>query len=94
MTNVPPWKRSIGYLPQDGLLFPNRTVRKNIQFALEVRHVDSDEINSQVDKIAEMLDLSNLLERKPMGLSGEKRKKFASRGRSYANQMYFCLMNP
>ncbi len=75
MTNVPPWKRSIGYLPQDGLLFPNRTVRKNIQFALEVRHVDYDEINSQVDKIAEMLDLSSLLERKPLGLSGGEAQK-------------------
>ncbi len=75
MTNVPPWKRSIGYLPQDGLLFPNRTVRKNIQFALEVRNIDSNEIDCQVDKVVEMLDLSNLLERKPLGLSGGEAQK-------------------
>ena len=75
MTNVPPWKRAIGYLPQDGLLFPNRTVQKNIQFGLEVRGAGSDEINSQVDKVVEMLDLSNLLERKPQGLSGGEKQK-------------------
>ncbi len=75
MTNVPPWNRGIGYLPQDGLLFPNRTVRKNIQFSLEVRHTDSDEMNSRVDKVAKMLDLSKLLERKPLGLSGGEAQK-------------------
>ena len=75
MTNVPPWKRSIGYLPQDSLLFPNRTVQKNIQFGLEVRGAGSDEINNQVDKVVEMLDLSNLLERKPQGLSGGEKQK-------------------
>lgn len=75
MTNVPPWKRAIGYLPQDGLLFPNRTVQKNIQFGLEVRGAGSDEINSQVDKVVEMLDLSNLLKRKPQGLSGGEKQK-------------------
>jgi len=75
MTNVPPWKRGIGYLPQDGLLFPNRTVRKNIQFSLEVRHIHSGEMNIRVNKIAEMLDLSNLLERKPKGLSGGETQK-------------------
>ena len=75
MTNIPPWKRAIGYLPQDGLLFPNRTVKKNIQFGLEVRGAGFDEINSQVNKVVEMLDLSNLLERKTQGLSGGEKQK-------------------
>ncbi len=75
MANMPPWKRGIGYLPQDGLLFPNKNVRKNIQFGMEVRGVDSAEINKQVDTVVEMLDLSNLLDRKPKGLSGGEKQK-------------------
>lgn len=80
MTNIPPWKRKIGYLPQDVLLFPNRSVQRNIQFALEVRHIDSTEINNQVNQIAETLGLSNLLERKPIGLSGGEAQKVCLAG--------------
>jgi len=73
--NIPPWKRNIGYLPQEGLLFPNRTVKENIQFPLEMRKQTKTEIENSVGEIADMLELSELLNRKPQGLSGGEKQK-------------------
>ena len=73
--NIPPWERNIGYLPQEGLLFPNQTVKENIQFPLEMRSLTKKKINSAVDEIVDMLDLSKLLNRKPQGLSGGEKQK-------------------
>ena len=73
--NIPPWERNIGYLPQEGLLFPNQTVKENIQFPLEMRSLTKKKINSAVDEIVDMLDLSELLNRKPQGLSGGEKQK-------------------
>jgi len=75
MTDTPPWKRNIGYLPQDGLLFPNRTVRGNIIFPLEVRGVKKEKIMEKLAKITELIGITHLLDRKPDGLSGGERQK-------------------
>jgi len=75
MENIPPWKRNIGYLPQEGLLFPNRTVKENILFPLEMRGLTKIEINRNIDEIVDMLELSPLLNRKTQGLSGGEKQK-------------------
>jgi len=72
---IPPWKRNIGYLPQEGLLFPNRTVKENIQFPLEVRKIPKSEVIKEINAVAEMLEISELLNRKPEGLSGGEKQK-------------------
>ncbi len=73
--NIPPWKRNIGYLPQEGLLFPNRTVKENIRFPLEMRKQTKTKIENAVGEITDMLELSELLNRKPQGLSGGEKQK-------------------
>jgi len=74
---LPPWRRNIGYVPQEGILFPNRTVGGNIGFGLEVRHTAGPTKNSRVNETAEMLGIEHLLDRIPQGLSGGERQKVA-----------------
>ena len=73
--DLPPWKRNIGYIPQEGLLFKNMTVRGNIRFALEVRGLDGRTIRSKVEQVASMMEIEHLLDRMPGGLSGGERQK-------------------
>jgi len=73
--DAPPWRRRIGYVPQEGVLFPNRSVRGNISFPLEVRSITRDEIERQVRWIAGLVGVTHLLERKVVGLSGGERQK-------------------
>ena len=75
VTNVPPWTRGIGYVPQDDTLFPNRTVARNLAFGLEVRKTRSSDRMRRVKQIAEFLGVSHLLERAPAGLSGGERQR-------------------
>ncbi len=77
ITELPPWKRNVGYVPQDGLLFPNYTVAQNIAFGLRVRHLSSKERRQQVDRMAEMLHITPLLDRNIRDLSGGEQQKTA-----------------
>ena len=56
VTDVPPGQRGIGYVPQDGALFPTMTVRDQIGFALKVRRRAVGEIALIVDRLADELD--------------------------------------
>ena len=73
--DLPPWKRRIGYVPQEGVLFPNRNVYDNIGFGLEVRRIARQARRSAIERTAELLGLSPLLDRMPVGLSGGERQK-------------------
>ncbi len=75
VSELPPWRRNIGYVPQDGLLFPNRTVAGNIAFGLEVRGAGRQEIDRRVARMAEMLSIAHLLGRRTGGLSGGERQR-------------------
>jgi ABC-type sugar transport system ATPase subunit len=75
LEDIPPWKRQLGYVPQDGVLFPNRTVSQNIGFGLEVRHVPRPDRDTTIHQITELLRIGHLLDRLPHGLSGGERQK-------------------
>ena len=79
VTDVPPWERGIGYVPQDYALFPNRDVRRNIAFGLEVRKTERKaaplSLEGRVEATAEMLGVGHLLGRTVEGLSGGERQK-------------------
>jgi len=84
ITDLPPWKRNIGYVPQDGVLFPNRTVRENIRFGLEVRRLDKNTMSREVACVASMLGIAHLMDRRIEGLSGgEKQKVSLARGLAF-----------
>lgn len=75
VTGLPPWKRGLGAIQQDGLLFPNRTVRDNIGFGLEIRGLGQTERDRAVEEVAGQFNILPLLDRMPAGLSGGERQK-------------------
>ncbi len=77
VTAIPPAARNVGYVPQDGVLFPTMTVRENLAFALRVRAVSQKDIDARVTELAEQLGLTPLLPRRAVGLSGGEAQRVA-----------------
>jgi ABC-type sugar transport system ATPase subunit len=77
ITNLTPGERSIGYVPQDGALFPTLTVRENIGFALRIRGESGPGSRAAVESLAERLGIAGVLDRKPQHLSGGERQRVA-----------------
>ncbi|NDD60646.1 MAG: ATP-binding cassette domain-containing protein [Actinobacteria bacterium] len=70
VTDLAPKDRNIAMVFQSYALYPHMTVAENIGFNLKINNVDKEEIKRRVEETARMLDLSDLLERKPAKLSG------------------------
>lgn len=85
VTNLKAAERGIGYVPQDVALFRTMTIRQNLGFALRVRRWPRADIRTRVDELADLLALTDLLARKPTGLSGGEARRVAL-GRALA----FC----
>jgi ABC-type sugar transport system ATPase subunit len=77
ITNLTPGERGIGYVPQDGALFPTMTVRENIGFALRIRGESGPGSRAAVESLAERLGIAGVLDRKPQHLSGGERQRVA-----------------
>ena len=94
VTALPPGARGIGFVPQDGSLFTTKTVRTHLAFGPRIQKWDQEEIDTQVEALAEELGLSELLDRKPHGLSGGERQRVAL-GRALAVRPgILCLDEP
>jgi multiple sugar transport system ATP-binding protein len=77
---------------QDYAIYPHMTVFDNIAFPLRIRNVDKDEIQKRVEKTAELLGISSLLNRKPRQLSGGQRQRVAL-GRAIVRRPKVFLMD-
>jgi molybdate transport system ATP-binding protein len=66
---VPPWRRGVGWVPQEAHLFPHRTVRENLRW---VRCADDE-----CARVAALLGIEHLLDRRPRHLSGGERQRVA-----------------
>jgi ABC-type branched-subunit amino acid transport system ATPase component len=77
ITNLTPGERGIGYVPQDGALFPTMTVRENIGFAPRIRGESGPGSRAAVESLAERLGIAGVLDRKPQHLSGGERQRVA-----------------
>lgn len=75
--NVRPWDRDIGFVFQNYALFPHLTAYENIAYGLRLRKWEKKEIDVQVRKIAEMVEISQLLNRYPKQMSGGQQQRTA-----------------
>jgi len=80
VTSTSPQNRNVSMVFQDIALFPFKTVRENIAYGLKYKDVDGD-VDSQVEEIAEILDIAEHLDKKPGQLSGGQQQR-AGLGRS------------
>jgi multiple sugar transport system ATP-binding protein len=92
VNDLPPGDRDIAMVFQNYALYPHMTVRENIGFALEVAKVDKIEAKRLVDEAAEMLGLTEYLDRLPKALSGGQRQRVAM-GRAIVRSPRVFLMD-
>ena len=77
MNDVPPRDRDIAMVFQNYALYPHMTVYKNMAFGLENRKLPKDQIDAKVREAAKILDIEDLLDRKPKAMSGGQRQRVA-----------------
>ncbi len=85
VNDVPPKDRDIAMVFQNYALYPHMTVYDNMAFGLKIRKFDKAEIEQRVREAAKILDIEELLERKPKALSGGQRQRVAV-GRAIVRQ--------
>ena len=77
VNDVQPQNRDTAMVFQSFALYPHRSVRGNISFPLEARDLPENKINNRVREAAEMLEITELLDRKPVNLSGGQQQRVA-----------------
>jgi multiple sugar transport system ATP-binding protein len=77
VNDVAPKDRDIAMVFQSYALYPHMSVRQNLEFGLKLKKTPKAEMAQRVDEAAEILGLSNLLDRKPRQLSGGQRQRVA-----------------
>ena len=92
VTALPPARRQIAMVFQSYALFPHLTVAENIVFGLRVRRVSAIERKRRLGRVAELLGLERLLDRKPSQLSGGQQQRVAL-GRAIIAEKPVCLMD-
>ena len=92
MNDVAPKDRDIAMVFQNYALYPHMTVRENIAFPLKLRKVDKAEIDQRVNQAAEILGITEYLDRKPKALSGGQRQRVAI-GRAIVREPKVLLMD-
>jgi ABC-type Fe3+/spermidine/putrescine transport system ATPase subunit len=75
VTKLEIWKRNIGYIPQNSLLFPHMDVFENVEYGLKMRKMPKQERRDRVDEMLAMLGIQKLRNRKIHGLSGGENQK-------------------
>ena len=92
VTTMQPKDRDIAMVFQNYALYPHMTVADNMGFALKIAGTPKDQIRQRVEKAAEVLDLTEYLDRKPKALSGGQRQRVAM-GRAIVRQPKVFLMD-
>ena len=92
VNDVEPKDRDIAMVFQSYALYPHMTVRENMEFPLKLRKVPKEEIDRRVNQAAEILGITQYLERKPKALSGGQRQRVAI-GRAIVREPKVLLMD-
>ena len=94
VTSCKPGERGVGYVPQDGALFPHLSVAKQLAFSLVLRKTEPSRISRRVEELADRLDISHLLDRMPDALSGGECQRVALGRALSIRPKFLCLDEP
>jgi multiple sugar transport system ATP-binding protein len=94
VNDVPPKDRDIAMVFQNYALYPHMTVAENMSFGLRLKHYPKAEITSRVTEAARMLDITDLIDRKPKQLSGGQRQRVAMGRAIVRNPKVFLFDEP
>ncbi|MDA8144772.1 MAG: sn-glycerol-3-phosphate ABC transporter ATP-binding protein UgpC [Thermaerobacter sp.] len=89
---IPPERRNVGMVFQDYALYPHMSVFENLAFGLRVRRTPREEVRQQVDAVARLLEVEELLSKRPRELSGGQRQRVAL-GRAVIRRPSVFLMD-
>ncbi len=92
VNNLPPKDRDIAMVFQSYALYPNMNIRRNISFGLEIRKTPKKEQDKIVNEVSSLLQIEDLLDRKPAQLSGGQRQRVAM-GRALARKPSLYLFD-
>jgi multiple sugar transport system ATP-binding protein len=94
VNDVPPKDRDIAMVFQNYALYPHMTVAENMSFGLRLKHYPKDEIKARVTEAARLLDITDLIDRKPKQLSGGQRQRVAMGRAIVRNPKVFLFDEP
>src|SRR5438067_4143787 len=94
VNDVPPKDRDIAMVFQNYALYPHMTVFENMSFGLRLRKVAKIEIRQRVQRAAKILDITELLDRRPKQLSGGQRQRVAMGRAIVRNPKVFLFDEP
>jgi multiple sugar transport system ATP-binding protein len=94
VNDLPPKDRDIAMVFQNYALYPHMSVYENMSFGLKLRKFSKDEIKKRVDHAARILDITELLDRKPKALSGGQRQRVAMGRAIVRNPKVFLFDEP
>src|SRR6188768_4223711 len=92
VTDCAPRDRDLAMVFQSYALYPHMTIRQNLAYGLKVRRTPKAEINERVERVARLLRLEGLLDRRPAALSGGQRQRVAM-GRAIVREPKAFLMD-
>src|SRR5215472_8837034 len=94
VNDVPPKDRDIAMVFQNYALYPHMTVFENMAFGLRLRRFPKSEIRARVEQAARILDITDLLQRRPKQLSGGQRQRVAMGRAIVRNPKVFLFDEP
>src|SRR5581483_10355331 len=94
VNDVPPKDRDMAMVFQNYALYPHMTVYQNMSFGLRLKNYPKPEIEQRVQEAARILDIKDLLQRKPRQLSGGQRQRVAMGRAIVRNPKVFLFDEP